>query len=110
MHLRFIKERASALASGNNEGLVVDAIKETADIQVKRGVVSERLDFDRLKDRDHSTHPIMVQIRHSAEEDTNAPVENIKGKYLIGRDGAHSWTRRQLGFQMEGEQTDFVWG
>ena len=36
--------------------------------------------------------------------------EIIKAKYLIGCDGAHSWTRRQLGFQMEGEQTDFIWG
>ena len=37
-------------------------------------------------------------------------LETIKAKYLIGCDGAHSWTRRQLGFKMEGEQTDFVWG
>lgn len=29
---------------------------------------------------------------------------------MIGCDGAHGWTRRQLGFQMEGEQTDFIWG
>ena len=25
-------------------------------------------------------------------------------------DGANSWTRRQLGFKMQGEQTDFIWG
>lgn len=36
--------------------------------------------------------------------------EIIKAKYMIGCDGAHSWTRRQLGFTMEGEQTDFIWG
>ena len=36
--------------------------------------------------------------------------ETVRAKYMIGCDGAHSWTRRQLGFQMEGEQTDFVWG
>ncbi len=29
---------------------------------------------------------------------------------MIGCDGAHSWTRRQLGFHMQGEQTDFIWG
>lgn len=34
----------------------------------------------------------------------------IRAKYMIGCDGAHSWTRRQLGFTMEGEQTDFIWG
>lgn len=36
--------------------------------------------------------------------------EVIRAKYMIGCDGAHSWTRRQLGFHLEGEQTDFIWG
>ena len=36
--------------------------------------------------------------------------ERIKAKYLLACDGAHSWTRRQLGLPMEGEQTDHVWG
>ncbi|KAM0150407.1 hypothetical protein ACHAPG_008835 [Botrytis cinerea] len=36
--------------------------------------------------------------------------ETVKAKYLIGCDGAHSWTRRQLGIKLEGEQTDFIWG
>ncbi|KAG9236178.1 FAD binding domain protein [Amylocarpus encephaloides] len=36
--------------------------------------------------------------------------ETIKAKYMIGCDGAHSWTRRQLGYKLEGEQTDYVWG
>jgi 2-polyprenyl-6-methoxyphenol hydroxylase-like FAD-dependent oxidoreductase len=35
--------------------------------------------------------------------------EVVKAKYMIGCDGAHSWTRRQIGFTMEGEQTDFIW-
>jgi len=36
--------------------------------------------------------------------------ETVRAKYMIGCDGAHSWTRRQLGFKLEGEQTDYVWG
>ena len=36
--------------------------------------------------------------------------EVISAKYMLGCDGAHSWTRRQLGFSMQGEQTDFIWG
>lgn len=36
--------------------------------------------------------------------------EIVRAKYMIGCDGAHSWTRRQLGSAMEGEQTDFIWG
>ena len=37
-------------------------------------------------------------------------IESINAKYLLACDGAHCWTRRQLGLVMEGEQTDYVWG
>ena len=36
--------------------------------------------------------------------------EIVRAKYMVGCDGAHSWTRRQLGFEMEGEATDYIWG
>ncbi|EPQ27980.1 uncharacterized protein PFL1_04307 [Pseudozyma flocculosa PF-1] len=34
----------------------------------------------------------------------------IHAKYVIGCDGAHSWTRKQMGIDMAGEQTDYIWG
>ncbi|POY76369.1 hypothetical protein BMF94_0566 [Rhodotorula taiwanensis] len=40
----------------------------------------------------------------------SAVVETVKAKYLVGCDGAHSWTRRQLGIRMIGDQTNRVWG
>ncbi|QSZ35693.1 hypothetical protein DSL72_006815 [Monilinia vaccinii-corymbosi] len=36
--------------------------------------------------------------------------EKVKAKYMIGCDGAHSWTRKQLGYKLEGEHTDSIWG
>ncbi|KAF4552955.1 FAD-dependent monooxygenase-like protein 6 [Elsinoe fawcettii] len=36
--------------------------------------------------------------------------ETVRAKYVIGCDGAHSWVRRQLGFKLEGEPTDYIWG
>ena len=36
--------------------------------------------------------------------------ETIHAKYVIGCDGARSWTRRTLGYELEGEATDFIWG
>lgn len=33
-----------------------------------------------------------------------------QAKYVLGCDGAHSWVRKQLGIEHEGETTDFVWG
>lgn len=36
-------------------------------------------------------------------------IETIKAKYLIGCDGAHSWTRKQLSIPVEGSNTDHIW-
>jgi len=38
--------------------------------------------------------------------------EVVRAKYVVGCDGAHSWTRRLLGagFELEGEATDLIWG
>lgn len=44
------------------------------------------------------------------ESHVDSANETIKAKYLIGCDGAHSWTRTQLGISLEGEQTDDIWG
>ncbi|KAL8794964.1 MAG: hypothetical protein Q9195_002546 [Heterodermia aff. obscurata] len=98
------------LHQGRIESFFVDAIQENSDVRVERGVVPEELKFDRSKAEDYSAHPITVMVRKSPEENSSAPRENISAKYVVGCDGAHSWTRRQLGFRMEGDQTDFVWG
>jgi flavin-dependent dehydrogenase len=55
-----------------------------------------------------------------AEDDTDALIaksrekegntESVRAKYMVGCDGAHSWTRGQLGFKLEGEPTDYIWG
>ncbi|KAH7131849.1 FAD binding domain-containing protein [Dendryphion nanum] len=49
------------------------------------------------------------ELLGKAREKENT-VEIVKAKYVVGCDGAHSWTRRQLGFELEGEKTDFIWG
>jgi phenol 2-monooxygenase len=36
--------------------------------------------------------------------------EIVHAKYVIGCDGARSWTRRSLGLELDGEATDFIWG
>ena len=43
-------------------------------------------------------------------QDKQGQTETVHAKYMIGCDGAHSWTRRQLGFELQGEATDFIWG
>lgn len=36
-------------------------------------------------------------------------IEVVRAKYVIGCDGAHSWTRKQLNIPFEGSTTDFIW-
>ncbi|TID04667.1 Phenol 2-monooxygenase [Colletotrichum higginsianum] len=45
-------------------------------------------------------------------EGREARDEVARAKYVVGCDGAHSWTRKTLGkdFEMKGETTDAIWG
>lgn len=36
--------------------------------------------------------------------------EVVHARYVVGADGAHSWTRRQIGLELEGDSTDYIWG
>lgn len=36
--------------------------------------------------------------------------EVVRAKYVIGADGGKSWTRKQLGYAMEGNRTESIWG
>ncbi|KAB8226569.1 FAD binding domain-containing protein [Aspergillus novoparasiticus] len=48
---------------------------------------------------------------HVAKANSNSSsVETVKAKFMVGCDGAHSWVRRQLGFKLEGDSTDYIWG
>jgi phenol 2-monooxygenase len=47
-------------------------------------------------------------LRASREKDGDTEI--VRTKYVVGCDGAHSWTRKQLGIELEGEPTDYIWG
>ncbi|KAG9771661.1 phenol 2-monooxygenase, partial [Aureobasidium melanogenum] len=51
------------------------------------------------------------ELIRKAELNSKANTEEIvKAKYVLGADGAHSWVRQQLGFKLEGDSTDYIWG
>lgn len=51
------------------------------------------------------------EILKAAELNAKANTEEIvHAKYMLGADGAHSWVRNQLGFKLEGDSTDYIWG
>lgn len=45
----------------------------------------------------------------STENNANQK-ELVKAKFMVGCDGAHSWVRNQVGFKLEGDSTDYIWG
>ncbi|KAJ5097435.1 hypothetical protein N7456_008156 [Penicillium angulare] len=120
------------LDQGRIERIMIDSIREHSDIEVERGVITEALEYDESMDHDPNAYPISVKIRTSSPEKEitipsnlrldewedivrqsqkrQAKCETIKAKYIIGCDGAHSWTRRQLYIPFEGENSEHVWG
>jgi phenol 2-monooxygenase (NADPH) len=49
------------------------------------------------------------EILRKSKQNSDA-TEIVRAKYVIGCDGAHSWTRDQIGCKLEGDSTDFIFG
>lgn len=118
------------LSQGRIERFVLDSIREHSDIDVERGVLAESLKYDETLGSTNE-YPITVTLRHSgSDNDITIPgdledgewddltrqrkrasgkKEIIKAKYIIGCDGAHSWTRKQLDIPFEGASTEHIW-
>ena len=57
-----------------------------------------------------SDHSVFSGIAHTGPDEAKEILERIRAKYVVGCDGAHSWTRNQLGLSLEGKTTDHIWG
>ncbi|KAL9023692.1 MAG: hypothetical protein Q9196_007040 [Gyalolechia fulgens] len=81
-------------------------------VTVQHGVDSNRPHAaDRIrKSRQLSPNESFSNLVEHAGQATHNGLETIRAKYVIGCDGAHSWTRAQLGTVMKGDTTDAVWG
>ncbi|KIL93722.1 phenol 2-monooxygenase [Fusarium avenaceum] len=60
--------------------------------------------------RSNLTADVTDTLLRDAQNTQGTSTEKVLAKYVVGCDGAHSWTRRQIGCVMEGDHTDFVWG
>ncbi|KAH7114914.1 FAD binding domain-containing protein [Dactylonectria macrodidyma] len=107
------------------ESLAIDAEKvETDDYPVSitlRHLPKPATEFETLDDTQKPAIPnglyrsnlvadTTAGLLQSTQEVQGTRTEKILAKYVVGCDGAHSWTRRQIGSVMEGEQTDYIWG
>ncbi|EUC60295.1 phenol 2-monooxygenase [Rhizoctonia solani AG-3 Rhs1AP] len=71
-------------------------------VEVEQGVFPVEM---KVSDNLNDEHPVTARLAHPSGE-----TETVQAKYLLGCDGAHSWTRGQLGIEMVGENSDQVWG
>ncbi|KAJ1303080.1 hypothetical protein OPQ81_011281 [Rhizoctonia solani] len=71
-------------------------------VGVEQGVFPVEM---KVSDYDHEEYPVTARLVHP-----DGLTETVQAKYLLGCDGAHSWTRAQMGIEMVGETSDQVWG
>lgn len=115
---------------GQIEAFFLDSLEKYG-VSVERGVLPVSLSVDGALVGDGEAYPVEVGLGCVEEGEVGGVSDGsglvvdgtervgrnerartrevVRAKYVIGCDGAHSWTRRQLGFVLEGEQTDYIW-
>ncbi|KAL5513388.1 hypothetical protein ACEPAH_3787 [Sanghuangporus vaninii] len=98
------------LHQGAIESIFVDSMAEEG-VNVERPVQPAALSLseDESELEDPDSYPVKV-VLHKLDASGEAETEIVRAKYMLGSDGAHSWVRKELGFTMDGEQTNYVWG
>ncbi|KAJ1305223.1 hypothetical protein OPQ81_000252 [Rhizoctonia solani] len=71
-------------------------------VEIEQGVFPTEM---KVADSLEQEYPVTVRLARP-----DGQTEIVQTKYLLGCDGAHSWTRTQLGIEMVGETSDQVWG
>ena len=106
------------LAQHRIEGIILDSLADYDNIEIQRGVEPTSMCYDATV---QNAYPVKIEVAHVKKEEASIPAsrgrlsvqsqtqEIIWAKCVIGCDGAHSWTRRGLDIDMEGEQSEHVW-
>ncbi|KAJ9496598.1 hypothetical protein H2202_007970 [Exophiala xenobiotica] len=103
-----------SLKQGCIEGAFLDLLQREGVLQVERNVVTKSISYDDIHEKEHSEHAITLNISHGDETQLSngaRPIhEQIRTKYLVGADGAHSWVRGKCGFEIEKNRTQKHFG
>jgi phenol 2-monooxygenase len=105
-------------------------------VRVERNLTPMKLHLDQNQVGDHNAYSVEVHLRELGKDEEagilsatsmwhsndslstldQAPIfgmtatEIVRAKYVLGTDGAHSWTRKALGIHMEGDRTNKHFG
>ncbi|KAJ5186316.1 aminotransferase class 3 [Penicillium cf. viridicatum] len=93
-----------SIPQGQIERILEEDLKKNAPEALCRGiqVIESRID------ETVPSHPVLVTIQDNSG--TKTTTREIRCKYLVGADGAHSTVRKKFDIVMEGDSTDHVWG
>ncbi|KAG9313143.1 putative monooxygenase [Chiua virens] len=99
------------LQQGGIEAIFLDSMKDHG-VQVGRPRQPSAIEIseDPKELSSLSSYPVKVTVECLDSVDDKNKMEVVHAKFVVGADGAHSWVRKTLGIEMEGEQTDYIWG
>ncbi|KAK5999508.1 hypothetical protein QM012_005361 [Aureobasidium pullulans] len=110
-----------SLSQGGVEQAFLNFLERDGDmVRVERNLTPMKLRVEEALMDDHDAYPVEVYLRELAKDERagspdsaaseNSATEVVRAKYVLGTDGAHSWTRKALGLQMEGDTTNKHFG
>lgn len=96
------------LGQGQIEAELLSVITNSS-VQVLRQTspISFELDINSVNDFNAHCVNVRLETRHN---DNTIRQHSVKARFVLGCDGAHSWVRKQIGLQMEGNGIDESWG
>jgi 2-polyprenyl-6-methoxyphenol hydroxylase-like FAD-dependent oxidoreductase len=98
------------LNQGYVEQAFLDHLQQKGRIVVEWNTRAKHLKIDNEGLVRTDTFPLIVDISKLRQDGSEESTEVVRAKYLIGCDGAHSWTRKEMGVTMHEHSTDSVWG
>lgn len=93
-----------------NQARVLDYFAEfmaNAPSRMKPDFAVEYVRHQILADTDH---PVLVTLAHVADDGRAGEEFQVRAKYVVGADGAHSAVRRSIGCGFEGHSANHAWG
>ncbi|KAG9672414.1 phenol 2-monooxygenase, partial [Aureobasidium melanogenum] len=110
-----------SLSQGSVEQAFLNFLERDGDsVRVERNLTPMKLHVEEARVEDHDAYPVEVHLRKLAKDERagspdsttseKTATEIVRAKYVLGTDGAHSWTRKALGLQMEGDTTNKHFG
>ncbi|KAG2051868.1 hypothetical protein BDR06DRAFT_1009988 [Suillus hirtellus] len=100
----------AALHQGAIQDIFLDSMTSLG-VEVERSTMPTSIELSKNEDElaDPTSYPVRVVLQR-LDQSEDEQQEIVHAKFVIGGDGAHSWTRKQFDITMDGEQSDAIWG